>query len=600
MRHRGPDDAGLWWSGDGRVGLAHRRLAIIDLSPTGHQPMADASGRLHVTHNGEIYNYRELRRELEARGHRFRTASDTEVILEAYREWGTDCLSRFDGMFAFALYDEDADRLFAARDRIGEKPLFYVPEPGTLRFASELKALLLDPALPRRLDLESLDHYLAYGYVPGERCILQGVRKLPAAHSLVYEPGRDRLEVSRYWELPPPAGDGDERRIGDREEADLAAELETRLLESVRRRLLADVPVGLLLSGGIDSSLVAAMAVRCSSGPVRTFTVTFPGDPDHDEGPYARQVASHLGTEHAEIVAEPASLDLLPQLARQFDEPIADSSMVPTYLVSRAIRPQAKVALGGDGGDELFGGYPHYGWLAWAERLRRLRPLPRALARAGRAMPVGSRGRHHLLGLGGDTSRSAAHINLYFDARLRNRLLGPHSNGEPSPESWKAGLASPPTATLLQRATRADFRSTLVDAYLVKVDRASMLTSLEVRCPWLDHRLVEFAFGRVPDVLRAGRLGRKVLPRRLAARLLPPGLDLERKQGLSLPLDRWLRTDGAGGLSGILRGAEPALFDRRVVEELIDLQRRGYRNAQRIFALALFELWRREYRIGLP
>jgi asparagine synthase (glutamine-hydrolysing) len=339
---------------------------------------------------------------------------------------------------------------------------------------------------------------------------------------------------------------------------------------------------------------------------VRTFTVTFPGHPEHDEAPHARLVAHHLGTVHTEVPAEPGSLDLLPELARQYDEPMADSSMIPTYLVSRVIRPHAKVALGGDGGDELFAGYPHYGWIERGEALRRAlpRPVRRVVSSAAaRWLPPGARGRNHLIGLAGNGSLGIAHVNLYFDETLRRRLVVPRASGtEPaleSPEAWRAALCSP-GQTLLQQATRADFASTLPDAYLVKVDRASMLASLEVRCPWLDHRLVELAFGRIPDRLRAGPDGRKVLPRRLARRLLPRALDLQRKQGLSMPLDLWLGQGGATGIEALLREAETALFDRRVIAELLAGQRRGLRNSQRLFALALFEQWRREYHVGVP
>jgi len=607
LRHRGPDDEGVWWSPDRRVGLGHRRLAILDLTPTGHQPMADPSGRLRITYNGELYNHEDLRHELAGKGHAFRGTSDTEVVLAAWVEWGPDCLGRFDGMFAFALHDAGAGRLFLARDRVGEKPLFYRHADGQLVFASELKALLADPDTPRRLDPEALEYYLAYGYVPGTRCMLRGVRKLAAAHGLVYEPAGDRLRTWRYWALPEPPGEGSTAARGapfgdDVAESALVDELQELLTDSVRRRLVADVPVGVLLSGGVDSSLVAAAAVRSSGRTVRTFTVTFPGDLAHDEGPGARLVAEHLGTDHTEIPAEPASLDLLPEIARRLDEPLADHSIVPTHLVSRAIRPLVKVALGGDGGDELFGGYPHYDWLARGETVRRVVPghLRSVLASAGRRLRLGARGRNHLVGLAGDRGLGIAHVNLYFDAHTRRRLLAPCaarlSPDAVSPEQWRAGLGAPGW-TLLQQATRADFQTTLVDGYLVKVDRASMLTSLEIRCPWLSHGLVEFAFGRVPDELRAGRLGRKILPRRLAARLLPPALDLGRKQGLTMPLDHWLRTGGAPGVEAVLREADPALFDRRVIGELLELQRRGYRNAQRLFALALFELWRREHRV---
>ena len=350
MSHRGPDDAGLWVSKDGCVALAHRRLAIIDLSPGGHQPMTDEKGDLCIVFNGEIYNYREVRGALEEAGFRFKTASDTEVILTAYRAWGVDCLAKLNGMFAFGLYDRVRQRMFLARDRAGEKPLFFAHLPGRFMFASELKALMADPTFPRELDLTSLQYFLAYGYVPGEMCILKGVHKLGQGQALLYDLTADSIQRWHYWDLPLP---GPQTAISL---ADLESELESLLLDSVRLRMIADVPVGVLLSGGIDSSLITAMAARVSATPVKTFTISFPGHGAYDEGPYAKMVAEHFGTEHMELVAEPASVKLLPDLARQYDEPMADSSMVPTYLVSRLVRQHATVALGGDGGDELFGG----------------------------------------------------------------------------------------------------------------------------------------------------------------------------------------------------------------------------------------------------
>jgi asparagine synthase (glutamine-hydrolysing) len=596
MTHRGPDDAGVWWSPDARVGLAHRRLSIIDLSLAGHQPMSYLDGQVWLVLNGEIYNYRDLRRTLEAAGHRFRSATDTEVILAAYAEWGLDCLSRLNGMFAFALYDQRARRLFLARDRAGEKPLFYVHRPGTFAFASELKALLRDDDVPRHLDLEAFGQYLAYGYVPGTMCILSGVRKLGQGEAISYEIESGTVRVWQYWQLPE-AGEAPRRAP-----ADLERELEALLADSVRMRLVADVPVGILLSGGIDSSLVTAMAARASNGPVKTFTVSFPGYGEYDEAPHARAVADYFGTCHTELVAEPASVELLPQLASQFDEPIADSSMIPTYLVSRLIREHATVALGGDGGDELFGGYRHYNWLQTQDRIRRV--VPRVIRKsvgtlAARGLPIGFRGRNYLLGFE-SVDQGIAHVNVFFDRRSRRRILskGLRRRGLPGlpPETYKAHLAAN-CGSVVRKATTADFRSYLVDDILVKVDRASMLTSLEVRAPLVDHRLIEFAFARVPDRLRATSTQRKVLLRSLAKKVLPPGFDLTRKQGFSLPLDAWLRGSWRDNVQEILEQADSSLFDRQGLRELISLQRRGYPNAQRVFAIAMFELWRRHYHI---
>jgi asparagine synthase (glutamine-hydrolysing) len=598
MVHRGPDDSGAWISDDRRVGLAMRRLAIIDLSPGGHQPMVDAATGAVVTFNGEIYNYRELKKELENLGDSFRTHSDTEVLLACYRRWGTACLERLNGMFAFGLYDPRLRSVFLARDRAGEKPLFYRASGQEISFASELKALFEDPAAPRRLDPDGLAFFLTYGYVPGERCLVAGYRKLLQGHALTFDLASGASRVWPYWQLP-------EHRPSSKPVDELEHDLETLLQDSVRLRLTADVPVGILLSGGVDSSLVTAMAARVSGGPVHTFTVSFPGQPAFDEAPHARLVAGHFGTVHTELVAEPATLDLLPLLARHYDEPIGDASMLPTYLVSRLIRKHATVALGGDGGDELFAGYHHYGWIgrhaAWRRR------LPGGVRRglgsaAARALPLGTRGRSYLIAASRDAAWSIANTAVQFDPVSRRRLLSGGMRarlvGTTEPEVWRAALGGP-GGTLLQQATRADFRSYLVDDILVKVDRASMATSLEVRAPWLDPRIIDLAYGEVPDSLRCvdGRM--KILPRRLASRILPKQLDVSRKQGFSIPLAHWFKGSFGTFVQEVLGDADPGLFDPDFLRRLVRGQRRGFINEDRLFALVMFELWRRSFAVSL-
>ena len=594
LHHRGPDDQGIWRSHDGRVGFGHRRLSIIDLSPAGHQPMKDATGALTISFNGEIYNFLELRRELESLGHAFRTHTDTEAILEAYRQWGTACVEHLNGMFAFALHDAANERLFFARDRAGEKPLFYAHAGGTLLFASELKALMANPAFRAQLDPAALNEYLTYGYIAGPRSILRDVRKLPQGCAMTYDLRRDEVQVRPYWRLPGPF---DNERADVDDEA-LVDELEALLLDSVRMRLIADVPVGIMLSGGLDSSLVTAMAARVASRP-KTFNISFPGHGVYDEAPYARLVARHFGTEHVELAAEAATVDLLPALARQYDEPMADSSMVPTYLVSRLIRQQATVALGGDGGDELFGGYLHYAWFERQNAIRRAIPAPlrRAMSAAATLLPHGVRGRGYLIGTAGDVNHSIGLANLFFDAAARRKLLSPL--GLPAgrePERWKGALGAY-GGTALQRATAVDFQSYLPDDILVKVDRASMLTSLEVRAPLLDPRIIELAFGRTPDRLRAAGATRKILLRKLAARVLPKELDITRKRGFAIPLHRWFRGDWGRFFREVL--AESKHFDQRVIRGLLKGQEAGLVNSHRIFALVMFELWMREYRVSM-
>jgi asparagine synthase (glutamine-hydrolysing) len=593
ITHRGPDDAGEWWSHDGRVGLAHRRLSIIDLSPGGHQPMHDATSVLTIVFNGEIYNFAELREQLIAKGHVFRTRSDTEVILAAYREWGADCLSRLNGMFAFALYDARQQTVFLARDRAGEKPLFYHRDGGVLRFSSELKALLADPTLPRRIEPEALDCYLAMGYVPGDRCMLQGFNKLPPAHALLFDLQTGKTKVWRYWQLPELNAALPQDPV---DEAALLDELEALLADAVRRQLVADVPVGVLLSGGVDSSLITAMAVRASS-QVQTFTIGFPGHGKLDETEHARLIARHFGTRHTELMAEPATADVIPRMARQFDEPMVDSSMIPTFLVSQLVRRHCTVALGGDGGDELFGGYGHYSRLLWMQSRARLipRPLRRGLSVAAeRLLPIGLKGRNWLQGLRVDLHCGLPLIASCFDAMTRRRLMSGQDGWHSMAEGVMKGRV-PVQPDLLQRATRMDFQNYLPEDILVKVDRASMLNSLEVRAPLLDYRLIEFAFGRVPSYLKATVHDKKILLKRLTARVLPPEFDRQRKQGFSIPLAEWLKGGAFRALFNEVLRDPRATFEARTVDGLLRGQDRGRSNGERLFALVLFELWRREY-----
>lgn len=602
MVHRGPDDAGVWWSADLRVALAHRRLAIVDLSPGGHQPMLAANGRYCITFNGEIYNFQELRQILVAKGYIFRSSSDTEIILAAYEEWGIDCLQYLNGMFAFGLYDADKQQLFLARDRVGEKPLFYQLTQKSILFASELKALMADPAFPRRLNLDALDCYLASGYVPGELCILQGVKKLPPAHALTFDLNSGRTRIWRYWQIPDsPTHDSSDSPANT--EA-LLDELECLLERAVKRQLVADVPVGILLSGGVDSSLTTAMAAQAVSN-VKTFTIRFPGYGHYDETEHARLIAQHFDTDHIELEAEPSTIELLPLLARQFDEPMVDSSMIPTYLVCKLARRYCTVVLGGDGGDELFGGYLHYSRLLRIQE--RLGWLPYALRRAGAGLasdylPSGFKGRNWLRALDYDIGHGLPPIpNIFFSPSERRRLVRQDLRDRQIIGKAAEHLrlrCIPLESDLLQRATRMDFANYLPEDILVKVDRASMLTSLEMRAPWLDYHIVEFAFGKIPASLRATTAGRKVISKLLAQRLLPAKFDVNRKWGFSIPLSTWLKEKNwSDFFQQILLESDSQFFCKDYVKKLFDKRTKGGITTERLFGLVLFELWAREYRV---
>lgn len=592
--HRGPDDAGEWWSIDGRVGLAHRRLAIFDLSRHGHQPMHFPERGLSIVFNGEIYNFKELRKDLENRGYGFRSHCDTEVLLSAYAEWGDACLKRLNGMFAFAIYDASNQRLLLARDRAGEKPLFYRHDGNSIFFASELKALMANPALPRRIDRESLDCFLTAGYVPRERCILEGFQKLPPAHALSFDLRDGSKRLWQYW-APP-----DYAEVGTVSESALVDELELLMERSVSRQLNADVPVGVLLSGGVDSSLITAMAVRCSSR-VNTFSIGFPGFGDLDETAHARRIALHFGTRHTELMADPASADLIPLLARQFDEPLADTSMIPTYLVSRLVREQCTVALSGDGGDELFGGYTRFSHLLRLQRAsKRLPPRVRRQLASGaeKFLPVGFVGRNYLRVLDTEFSTSLPFLASVFDATSRLELMRGY---EPWPSVGEVAFQGyvPAGQDLVQRATRMEFLTYMPDYVLVKVDRSSMLNSLEVRAPLLDRDLVEFAFARVPSHLKATERQTKIILKRLTERVLPQDFDRSRKQGFTIPLAQWLKSGPFRDLFWDVLNSPDVIFDRNAVQALLRGQDRGLKVGTRLFALVQFELWRRTYGVTI-
>lgn len=588
MAHRGPDGAGVWWSDDGKVGFGHVRLAIVDLSPLGAQPMSTPDERVTICYNGEVYNHLDLKQELVALGHVFRSTSDTEVILAAYRQWDLDFLDRIEGMFALALHDADRGRVVLARDRAGEKPLFYRLSDGELRFSSELKGLMADPALPRVIDREAMDCYLAFGYIPGSRCILKDVAKLPAAHMLLFDLKADDAQIRAYWTLP------DYRETG-LNDAERVERLEYLLEDSVRRQMVADVPVGLLLSGGVDSSLITALAARRGKR-VRTYTVGFKRFGDYDETPHAELIARHFGTDHTVLEADEVGPDLLIRLARQYDEPIIDSSMIPTFLVTEQIRRHCAVALGGDGGDELFGGY--YSASAAARLQTQLNGIPlwprRQLARLAYLMPAGMRGRVRLQLIGADMACELPPVACHFDRGQRRRVMSVVMGWPLIAEDMRAAR-TPQQAEAVQRMTRYDFQNYMTEDILVKVDRASMLNSLEVRSPFLDRRVIDFAFGEVPTHQKATPSARKIILRELAQRLLPAEFDRIRKQGFGIPINHWLSAGPWRTLFEDVLFDSACLFARGEIQTLFRGLDAGRSVKESLFGLTLFELWRREY-----
>lgn len=611
LAHRGPDDRGEFTSElrfdepygtRPGVALGHRRLSILDLEAS-RQPMANEDESLWLVFNGEIYNYADLRGRLEGAGHRFRTRGDTETILHLYEDEGLEAFSRLNGMFALALWDSKRRRLVLARDRLGKKPLYYRAEANRILFASELKSLLQIPGLPREIDPAAIDHYLAYQYVPHPRCALKGFHKLPPGHYAVFS--ERGLEARAYWnpdfteELP--------RTPAARQEA--SEQLKHTLEDSIRLRMQSDVPLGAFLSGGIDSSLVVALMQQASERPVRTFAIGFP-ESQFDETQYARRVAEHLKTEHHEFRVTPAALDILPQLAWHYDEPFGDSSIIPTWYVSREARRFVTVVLTGDGGDELFAGYDRYRGAYWAAKCDRL-PVPlRALATAkfwtmfpaGESRSLLRRARRFSEAL--RKSPPARYLNWVgvFPELMRADLYNDDfvaRLGDADPlqflvDAWRrAGNRDDATA-----ASVADLFTYLPCDILHKVDIASMAHALECRQPLLDYRAVELAM-RMPTSWKTnGRRGKLIL-QQMYGNLLPREVWTRRKMGFGVPLERWFRHELRAPVRDWLLASDARCHAMFRVESLARLieehERAAADHSHRLWALAMLEMWLREW-----
>ena len=582
--HRGPDSEGALV--DGPVGLAARRLAIIDLR-TGDQPIANEDGTIHVVQNGEIYNYRELRDELQRAGHRFSTTGDTEVLVHLYEEHGDAFAERLRGMFAIAIWDSRRHRLVLARDRYGIKPLYYRAQAGGLAFASELRAL------PRgEIDLDALDAFLAFNSIPAPFSIFRGTRKLPSGHLLVWEEGVPAPALHRFARPAPVTKDA----VRDGDEAELEEELRARLRDSVRAHLVSDVPVGVLLSGGVDSSLLAALAAQESGEAVRTFSIGFE-ERSFDELEDARLVAERYATQHRELVLRPDAALLLPALAEAFDEPFADSSALPTYLVSQLAAEDVKVALSGEGGDELFGGYYTYAADLLALRVGGLagvaRPLVDRLPSSSARASFDYKAKRFMRGAHLPPLERHHAWKEIFSADARAELRGARSAYDPV-DLLRERFAETAGADLLARLQDVDLGLYLVDDLLVKTDRASMAHSLEARVPYLDPVVTNLAFA-LPTRLKVRRLRKKVLLRRAAEPLLPKRIVHGKKRGFSIPAAAWLRGELEPFARDVLSReaiGRQGYFEPGPVTRLIDDHVAGREDLSRqLWGLIAFTLW---------
>jgi asparagine synthase (glutamine-hydrolysing) len=598
MSHRGPDGRGEYHSSDGRVSLGHCRLAIFDVTQAGAQPMSSKKHKVSITFNGEIYNFVELRAELTDLGYEFKSNSDTEVVLLSYAHWGEQCLKKLSGMFAFAIHDYEANSLFLARDRAGEKPLYYCDDANFFIFASEIKALLQNKNIRRKIDHSAFQCYLSFGFAPSPISIISKVAKVAPGSYLKYDLDAGELTIKTYWEIPASS-----KRIGKSKKVsgNLYAEFSELFDKAIKMQLKADVPLGVLLSGGLDSSLVTAFTSRARK-KIKTFNVRFPGNKEFDETKHARIIANYFETDHHELDADDTDPELLIDLAKQFDEPIIDSSMVPTFLVTREVRKYCTVALGGDGADELFGGYSHYGRLIRLQRLLKFIPFPiqKTLGLSiKKILPADTKYSNWVHSLNYNYQKEVPLVAHYFDEDRHNNLLKNSQFNSYSISEKIYRQKCVPDENFLERLLKTDFKLYLAEDILVKSDRASMLNSLELRSPFLDHRIIEFAFNHVPNNLKVHKNHKKVFLNSFAKTVLPETFAFGRKQGFSIPLDKWLQSGPFRDFFHDVLFSKDCLFDRKAMMKLLSDNIKGFDNSEKIFGLVMFELWRKIYRVQL-
>jgi asparagine synthase (glutamine-hydrolysing) len=598
--HRGPDEEGLHV--EPGLGVAHRRLSIIDLS-TGQQPLFNEDGSIVVVYNGEIYNFVELTHELMKLGHAFRTRSDTEVIVHAWEEWGETSVERFRGMFAFAIWDRNKETLFLARDRLGIKPLYYALLPNDhVAFASELKALLVHPALAREINPAAVEDYFAFGYVPEPRTILKDVYKLPPGHTLTLQRNRPKTTPREYWDVPFKC-------LVSISEDDAKRELIERLREAVKIRLISEVPLGAFLSGGVDSSAVVAMMASLSNGPVNTCSISF-ADPRYNESQFATLVAQRYRTNHYVEHVESDDYDLIDKLATVYDEPYADSSAIPTYRVCELARKRVTVALSGDGGDENLAGYRRYRWHVYEERIRSMLPQSvrsRVFGLLGKMYPKADwapkmlRAKSTLQALAKNTHDAYFHSVSVVPDALRARLFSPgfrrELQGYQASEVLRMHTRRAPTDHPLSLVQYLDFKTYLPGDILTKVDRASMAHSLEVRVPFLDHKLVEWISGLRPELKLRRREGKFILKGALEP-FLPNDILYRAKMGFAVPLASWFRGPLRKRVRDNVLGpglSSSEIFNQALLRQLVDQHQSGLRNhSATIWSLLMFEAFQRK------
>jgi len=622
LAHRGPDDEGMVFIKDGHaveikkpfesplgrngfeVGLGHRRLSIIDLSEAGHQPMKNEDGSIWIVFNGEIYNFQEIRVQLEKKGHVFKSRSDTEVILRAYEEWGVDCLKEFRGMFAFGLWDDSLKRLFLARDQLGKKPLVYFHRNGYFAFASEIKALLRLPTIEKKVSGYAIHDYLTYQYIPSPDTIFEGIKKLPPAHYLLYDHHKG-IKIERYWRLPL-----NEKNLNYSDTEELQDRIRTELEESVKLRLISDVPLGAFLSGGIDSSLIVGIMAKLSCKPVKTFSIGFE-EKNFDELDYARIVSNHFSTEHHEFIVKPDAIEILPKLAWHYNEPFADSSAIPTYYVAQMTKDYVKVVLTGDAGDENFAGYRRYLFSKWVALFTRVPDRVRTkllpfLIRLLSSFHV-KESRFNRLADFLEVSTRNQELNYLEQVKIFNwrekeglytEAFAKGLEGVDSFDYFFGKFMEVKTDDLVDKLLYLDLHTYLPEDLLVKIDIATMAHSIEARVPFLDHFFVEFVAG-IPSHLKLKGTESKYILKKAFSDMIPETILNRKKMGFGVPVSRWFRKELKNYIYEILldqRTLNRGYFKREKVRQLLDDHvALRYDHSARLWALLVLEIWFRVF-----
>ena len=597
IHHRGPDNFSKWVSQDKKVAFGHNRLSIIDLSTNGNQPMFSTCLNYVIIFNGELYNYKNLKKELIEKGLSFNSRTDTEVLLNSYKYWGENCLQKLKGMFAFSIYDKKKNIVFFARDRSGEKPLYFHHDNNSLSFCSELKGLLQNTSIERKLSIENFNKYLHQGYTSGQKSLIKNIEKLKAGEFLKYNLSNGGVLKKKYFNIPNlEVSDENE------DEKNIINNLEILLNNSVKNQINADVPVGILLSGGIDSSLITALASN-SSTKINTFTfINSLNNSDDFELNNSRNISKYFSTNHNEIYYPEVNTSVMDEISNFTDEPIFDSSIIPTYLITKEIKKYCTVALGGDGGDELFGGYDHYPRLLKLAKINQI--IPKAILNkiskfSNQYLPIGFKGRNWLNLCSKNLKKDYLDIAVYFDDFINSKILNKNMIQTNNSLGYLEGRETIISDDNIYKSCAQDFNNFLSEDILLKNDRFSMANSVELRSPFLDTNIINFAFRNVSSSLKVNFNEKKIILKKLSSKILPKSFELNKKRGFSIPINEYFKNREWQLMAQDILMDDKSLFKTNYISKILKKPFFNHNNSERIFGLMVFELWKKKYRVSV-